>query len=436
MPASLLIEGTGQRKRIFFWGGYTNRLLWIPIALLPFWMIRSYGVAASEAAMGVFLILIFFMQSAGAVGSPAWTSWMADVVPERLRGVYFSRRRQLGICTAIPAAFVVGWLLDRQAPGGRPMLTMMWCTIIFLCASVIGTTDISLFHAVPEPPRRPQKGAELIRSLSGPLRNRQFLCFAAFAGMLLFAVSFMGQFVTLYVIDRVLVPGGSRAGNIQVQLMLLICPMIAQLLVLPIWGRAADRMGNKPVLIIAGLGLVPVSFGWCLLGPENVWLGYVLAGIGAAFWTGVEVANLNLVLEMISPGDDDAKSETNGGSAYFSVNSIIVNVAGCLGGLASGVIAQVLREWQWTPPTTTFGFGLKPVTFYEILFALSGVLRLLAVVCFLPFIHEPAAKPTVETLRYMTANIYNNLHNAVLLPLRAIGRPQLQTYLAGRKRTG
>src|SRR5262249_36763325 len=146
-------------------------------------MVRTYGFEASEAAMGVFLILIFFMHSAGAISSPAWTSWMADVVPERLRGVYFSRRRQLGICTAIPAAFVVGWLLDRHAgvsggdvSGEHAMAILMWCAIIFLCASVFGTSDIATFHAVHEPPQRPQSGAELMRSLAGPLKNRQFLC--------------------------------------------------------------------------------------------------------------------------------------------------------------------------------------------------------------------------------------------------------------------
>jgi len=56
-----------------------------------------------------------------------------------------------------------------------------------------------------------------------------------------------------------------------------------------------------------------------------------------------------------------------------------------------------------------------------VLFAISGVLRLLAVVIFLPKIHEPEAHPTREALRYMTANIYNNLFSAAILPLRVIG---------------
>jgi len=73
-----------------------------------------------------------------------------------------------------------------------------------------------------------------------------------------------------------------------------------------------------------------------------------------------------------------------------------------------------------------FGTPIHPVTFtlipqltfYEILFAISAFLRLAAVVIFLPHIHEHGASGTREALRFMSANIYNNLFNAVLQPLR------------------
>ena len=53
--------------------------------------------------VAIFMALILLMHSAGAVGGPGWMSWMADIVPDRVRGKYFSRRRQWGIVTAIPA---------------------------------------------------------------------------------------------------------------------------------------------------------------------------------------------------------------------------------------------------------------------------------------------------------------------------------------------
>ena len=106
----------------------------------------------------------------------------------------------------------------------------------------------------------------------------------------------------------------------------------------------------------------------------------------------------------------------SGATAYVAVNSVIINFAGCLGGIAAGLIAQGLGSWEWAPAA-----GLKHFTFYDVLFALSAVLRLAAVAIFLPFIVEPAARPTVETLRFMTSNLRRHISAAAMQPLRLVG---------------
>lgn len=405
LPASLLTERMGQRRRIFLWGLYSLRLMWFPLALLPLWMVGHYGMGQRRHAMMLFLMLFTLMNCGQAVGGPAWTSWMADVVPERLRGRYFSRRRQWGNLSGLPAALFAGWLLDVPSLNGTPIRVMGVCAALFVVGAVCGNLDIAHFHFVPEPPREPQRGAKLMRSFAAPLKDRKFLWFAAFVGTMTFAISFMGQFVTLYLVEQV------RLKNLGTQVVTLAAPMVAQLLVLPVWGLAADRMGKKPLLKIASFGLVPVGLGWCLIKPDmagGAWLGAALSGLGAALWAGFEVANLNMTLEM-------SGAQGEGGSAYVAVNSVIINVAGCLGGLSAGFIGMALSDWSWTVP------GFKTLTFYDVLFVLSGVLRLLAAAVFLPRLAEPAARPTITALRFMTGNIYNNLYSAVVLPARWLG---------------
>ena len=95
----------------------------------------------------------------------------------------------------------------------------------------------------------------------------------------------------------------------------------------------------------------------------------------------------------------------------------------CLGGLFFGAIAQWLKDWTWQPIAS-----VRPATFYDVLFLGSALLRLLASMIFLPLIREPAAKPTREALRFMTANIYNNLFNAMLAPLRVIQSGMKESY--------
>lgn len=409
LPASLLIERTGCRKGIFLAGLYLQRLTWVPLALVPLWIVGHHGVGAAGRAMTAFLWLFLLTHAGQAVGGPAWVSWMADVVPGRVRGKYFSRRKQWGTLSAVPAALLVGWLLDRYAGTRGTWATLSVCALIFLAAAVFGLADIALFQFVPAVPKPARCGAQLLRSFCEPLRNRRFLWFAAFVGVLTFAFAATGQFFTLYLIDHL----GVR--NTDAQLMLLVVPLLAQFVVLPAWGRAVDRMGKRPVLAVAALGLVPVGLGWTCLAPSNAHcLGYLLAAAGTALWAGVEVANFNHVCEMSASGAGGANS--GGGSAYVAVNSVVINLAGCLGGLAAGALVQSLHDWSWHPLA-----GCKTFTAFDVLCAATALLRLAAAAAFLPFLHEPAARPAREAVRFMTASICRNVSGAVWQPLRIAG---------------
>lgn len=416
LPGTLIIEATGKRKVLFMFWLYFQRLMWIPLALIPFWIVRSGGPAASGLAMTVFLVLFFLMHTGQALGGPGWTGWMADIIPSSIRGTYFSHRKQWSLVSAIPAAWVAGWLLDHYASGGTGTITMLtWCTVIFVIASFFGSLDIFHFHFVPNIPTPPKSGRELFSSWGEPLRNPNFLWFAGFVGTLTFALSFMGQFVTLFILvqlgDRQ--AGGKSASMNQItQMMLLVAPSVAQLLTYHVWGKAADRMGKRPVLALAGLGLVPVAVAWCFVTRDNICLGYVLAAAGAVFWSGVEIANTNIVMEFAGSASERG---AKGGTAYVAINSVISSMAGFCGGIAAGVVAELLQDFHWQAPL------ISDFSYFQVLFLLSALLRLLAVVVFLPHITEPSAQPTVETLRYMTSNIYNNLFSIVMQPLRLIG---------------
>jgi len=408
LPASVWIDRSGRRNVIFAIGLYANRVLWFPLALLPI-VVLTYGEATyAGVAIALFLILTFLMHAGQASGGPAWVSWMADIVPEAIRGRYFARRRQWGIPSAIGAALLAGWAVDRYATGSQSAI--LWtCAIVFMAASVLGIVDIALFHKVPHAVR-PKPREPLLRTLVGPLRNAQFVSFSIGTAILMFAIAGQGQFVNKYLVEHL------HLKSVQVQLMVLVGPLLAQLLVLPIWGLAIDRYGKKPAMLIAILGLVPVGFGWVLISAEHVWLGYVLAILGSAMWTGVEVANFNMVMEL--SGTDQRGYQ--GGSAYMAVNAVIINVAGCAGGIFFGSVAELLSDLNYK----TGWWWLAEISYYHVLFILSAVLRLIAVVPMLR-VREPEAAPTLDTLRFMTGSLYNNVVGVVMLPVRLFrGRPE------------
>jgi MFS family permease len=389
VPGSLLVERTGRRKGIFLVALYAQRLLWVPIALVPLMLLNRSG-GASGTALTVFLALMLGMYAIGSVGSPAWLSWMADVVPSRLTGKYFSRRRQWGICAAIPAAVFIGWFLDHGIGDASGRAVMGWCAVFFLCAAVCGLADIHMYQYVPACNRPPQPRMRWRETFREPLADRPFLLTSAFIGMLTFALTFLGQFATLYLLDSV------RMGNMAVQMALVVAPMVGQWLTLGAWGRAADRAGNRPLLVLASIGLVPVGIAWCFVTPANAWLAYVLSGLGAALWTGVEVVTMNLVLER--------SAGRRGASGYAATNSVIINIAGCLGGLAAGGIAQALAQWHWQPFP-----AWKLFSFYDALFIAGALLRLASVALFLPLLHEPSAQSATVVLKFMAKHFAHAL---------------------------
>ena len=413
---SALVEQYGHRKLIFLAGLFTQRLLWLVLAPISLFILHRSAPEHTGPALAVFLALMFLQSAGSAVGGVAWTSWMADIVPQRVLGRYFNRRRQFGILSAIPTACLVGWWLDhRIAPGDKSGM-MFTCAMIFTLSAVFGLADIASFHFVPDirMPRRP--GSRLLAALGEPLHNRQFMLAVGFTATMSFALGFMGQFVTLYLIDRV------HASNFQTQVMLLILPMLAQLLVLPVWGRASDRMGKKPLLVLSGLGMVLPGLGWSLLTGHDIWFGYLVAGAGAALYAGIETANQNLVIELSASTPDKSGGGNHSSSSYVAVNTIIVSIATCIGGVASGTAAQAMGDWHWHPGGSLSFLAFKTYDYYDVLFAVSAIFRLVAVVIFLPKLHEPTARPTVETLRYMSANVYSNLVGVLTTPFRLAGR--------------
>lgn len=402
IPGSLLIELTGLRKPLFLAAFYTQRSMGFVIALAPLWVLTRNGWAAAGQSLTLFLWLMFAMYAVGSLGAPAWTCWMADVVPSRLNGKYFSRRRQWGNLSAVPAAVFVGWFLDHSR-SPDPMVTLRWCAILFLCCAVCGLTDIHLFQYVPAVSRPPRDRAKLLESFKAPLADRAFLRVSGYVGVLTFAVNLLGQFATLYLLQQ------AGATNMAVQMIVVVSPMLAQLLVLGVWGRAADRMGKRPLLVLASIGLIPVALAWCFVSPDRLWLGYLLSAAGAALWAGVEVVNMNLVLEASAGSRGRC---TPGGSAYAAVNTVIVNVAGCLGGLTAGVLAQVLANWHWQPSPALKQFG-----FFDVLFAGSAALRLGAVLLLLPLIHDPAARSTWDCARFIGTALLSGVAKLARLPL-------------------
>lgn len=421
LPSAAIIDATGERKRIFLAALYFQRGVWLvfPLAVYLLW-----GSVPASVTLVVFLGSYFAQQIGQAVGGPAWQVWMADIIPQRVRGRYIARRRQYGVFTAIPAAVLVGYLTDRVT-GSHLVHTdadrdrvLWWCSALFVVVAVCGIIDILLFQFIPHTRKVVTRGTGLAATLASmlrPLADRDYLRFVAFIAGMFFTNGLLGQFLNRYVQEQVL--AGSVSGlNLLSQLMLVIVPMATSAVVLPVWGAAADRFGAKPLLVAASAGFVPVAAGWMFVTPEWWGLGFVMAALTGVFWIGIEVTNFNYLTSAASAGGE--AGEGKGGSSYVAVHAVVTSVAAAAGGLTGGVIAQSLSGWTWRPTPYT-----KTFTHFDVLFAACVVVRLAAFVAFVPRlknIGRPDARHPLAAARFMIETLYVSATGIVALPRRLL----------------
>jgi MFS family permease len=402
LPVSYLLERHGGRKKTFLIAGIAHRTLWFAIAFIPWWFSGGRGWAA--------LLWIFGLSSVVAnVAAPAVLAWLADLVPGRIRGRYFSRRLQVGQFVGLAATVVIGYALDRADQLGE---TTLINTLVFALSvsAACGILDFFLLSGIQDPPaHRPNPNLKIKDLVHGPLADSNFRRFLGFTATLTFAIGFIGQFIWLYLFDVV------GMSNMQANLMLVALPLFVQMLTYPIWGRLTDRLGRRPVLIIAGLLIVNGASALILVTPDHWWLGFAAVLFTAAAWPGVELGNLNLLMEM-------SRTHPNGygGSAYIAINSVVIAVAGVASGLFGGVMAEVLEGWQGS----LLGW---PLTYHGILFLVSAGLRLLAVVWVITLV-EPGAVGTRAAIRYIASHVYSNMQQAIFMPTRRLGALRIFTF--------
>jgi MFS family permease len=396
IPAAWLIDHSGERKRIFLIATLAQRLLTAVLVLLPIW----FGID-SPVALGVFMGVWFIMWALQQLGGAAWVSWMADLIPERIRGRYFARRRQWGLLSGIPAAIIAGVLLDwtRGSPFQLHVIVG-----IFVVICVFGVVDIAMFFKVPHVLQKPASDLSMGRRLAMPFVQKEFLLGSLYGGLSNLTWLPMSMFTMRYLSEQV------KTTSLQLQLITIAVPMVSMLLVLSMLGAAVDRMGRRPLLATTVIGLIPVSVLWCFVDAETLWLGYALASAGVMLWAATEVGNFNTVLQF-SRGN---------GSGFMAVNMLILSLFGVVGGVASGWYL----DWVGKNAVVATLPLLGPVSGFESLFLLLAATRVLQLFL-LPMLHEPSAAPIIHTWGFMLRDLCDSaLHPITWLRRRREPMPR------------
>ncbi|MFA5567690.1 MAG: MFS transporter [Trueperaceae bacterium] len=356
-------EVLGGRRALTATLGAIGRASWILAAFLP-------QLNVPDALRPTLLVELVFFASAFQAGvGTVWTAWMGDVVPDDHRGRYFGMRTGVLGAVGMLATLGAGAFLDRVAAP----LSFQLVLGVAIAASFVSVV-LYLFHYDPPTEKR---RVSLRQIVAIPYGDRNFRRFLAFAIYWQFVVMLGAPFVIPYFLEEL------SMSFTQVAYWSSIAALVS-LASTTIWGRAADRVGNRPVLVLGTFlagALLPLN--WILAGLTGdlrfIWISAVFDAVA---WGAITPAVFNLAL---------GSAPRSGRVAFIAMYSVVQGAAGFLGGAVSGPLITYLQGIDY--PAWMGGW-----TGYHMLFALSGVGRMLAWP-WLRKIDEPRAWRTRDVLR-------------------------------------
>lgn len=378
-------EKVSSRHWYCLWIYAPSRLLWVGlcvgIVLLKPWQLDP------QLLIDVTLAIALLSHSIGALGSAAWLSWLAMLVPRRLRGRYFGLRNSAANLTSLIAVPVAGMVVSAWGGGA-----IQGYGVVLVVGVVLGIVSLMFqgFMTDINPQQQqtlgiPESDTAISVEAGGeehPVppsepslwRDRNFLLFSFYFSLWMFAVNLSAPFFNLYMLNE-------QDLNLDISQVTLYNSVMAgaNLVLLIVWGRLADRFGNRPLLFFAGLVVALTPLLWLLAGQDSlsVWMGLpllhiVMGGSGAA----IDLCSNNLQIGV---------APVHRQSTYFGAIAALSGMSGALGTSLGGLLVE---HWQVG--------GLLG------LFIISSAFRLVALVPLI-FVHEQRSASLRQLIQTFTS---------------------------------
>ena len=387
LHAVKVTEKTKARKRIVLISALIQAILWLPLFLIPY-ILQEYNVAGLIALACVYFVIDGF-------GAPAWISWIGDLVPENRRGEYFGfRNRVMGISSFL-SVLAAGFILEFFS-GYNELLGFF---VIFFIAFLFRVISFVYLKKMYEP-RYEVKEEDVFSFVDFVKRMRKtnFGVFVIYLTLFRFGVSIASPFFVVFMLREL-------GFSYSMYTTLIAVSSVVTVFTVAYWGKYGDRFGNKSIFSLTGYLIPLIPLLW-LVSNKFIYLAFVMAFSGFV-WAGFNLTSSNFLFDAVSP-----RKRARCAAFY----NIFIGVSNFVGAFIGGLLLKIL-------PTPSFF-----VSNIQTLFLISGILRLLPAIFFLPKVKEPretekikktrllfsiVAYEPVQKLTYQTSLGFSRIRNTV-----------------------
>ncbi len=337
------------RKKIVVLWSTIQAIFWFPLLLA--------GLLYFFFNLSLFysLILLAFSYSgiiiAGTLVSPAWNSWMQDIVKEE-RGKYFSKRLRITGFVALVSMLLGGFILDYFKK--REMF--FGFLILFLTAAIGRFISVYFLRKQYEPEFKfDEKSYFSFYQFIKKMNFNNFGRYTLFVSLINFGVAIASPFFAVYMIKNL------NFSYVQFTI-ITMSSILSTLLFLPFWGRFSDKYGNVFVFRFCAFFISFIPIFWLLSsftgfkGTSLVVFLFIVETFSGFVWAGFNLSTSNFIYDAVS------RQKLALCFTYFSFLT-------SLGGLFGAILGGTLSSSQ------NFSiFGLIPILS---IFLVSGIIRLI-----------------------------------------------------------
>ncbi|MDO8460803.1 MAG: MFS transporter [Nanoarchaeota archaeon] len=368
------LMSTRSRKTIVTRFVLLQALMWIPIAILSILFWKGFF---QEYLPLTLIILYTVLVSLGSVGTPAWFSWMGDLVPEKDRGKYFStRNRILGVLGLI-ATIIAAISLDTFETHG---FVFIGFAILFAISFIFRFVSYATLKKIYSPPLKISKKSHF-SFWSFLKRFDNYGKFAVYQAFFNFAIMIASPFFIVYMKQEL-------NFDYLTLTIISVSGTVFYLLFSPWAGKFSDRFGNAKLLLIGNAFFVLSPIMWLFYKTPLylILVPQIISGIGNAAFV---IATTNFTYDSVKP-------EHRGICVAYT--NLLTGIGIFTGSILGGLLLKFL-------PST-----ILTISSFFFVFILAALARLVVGLIFLPKLKEKRKVKSLPPLHFSLIHPLRTLH--------------------------
>ncbi len=284
--SSRLIEKY-SRKKIMLKAVLLEALAWIPFIIIAILFYRGILVKT----LPFFLLFSFTIYIILAnISSPAWFSWLGDLINPNYRGRWISKRNLIMgfvlVVLTISASFFLDYFKENN-------LTMFGFATLFFLAMIFRILSWRSFKRIYEPEIKLEEGYyfsfwNFVMNIS----KNNFGRFSILRTFLGFGNAIYASLLAVYLLRYLQL-------DYKIYMLVIFSGTVFSLGVMELWGKISDMFGNYKVLKMTCI-LIPIIPILWIVHSSIIYLALVPSIIKGIAWAGFNLAEGNFIYDNVS----------------------------------------------------------------------------------------------------------------------------------------